>query len=362
MTGIEKVAKQIICDLKERFPSQRKTQRDKLGLLVATMLEVRSANLMDLASVLPRPIERIEKRYQWIERFVSNDLVDCDTVMAPFAREVLDRISASGERPVLLIDQSQVSSRHQVLMAAVRLGGRALPLCWRVRETKGAIGFSVQHDVLEAVRTMLPEGAVPVLMGDRFYGSPDLIALCRAWGWGYRLRLKDTLLVFDAGGGETTLADCVARGETALTGVAVTEKAVPTNVAIVHEEAHPEPWIIAMDEKPGKYRALDYGLRWGIEAMFSDFKTRGFGLEDTQLQYPDRVERLILVMAVALYWAVSTGMWDARANPSTAEKKTPKPDRKRSPDPSHPSSNAASEPSSDVSTATKNCPAYGKYG
>lgn len=362
MGGIEAVAWRIIEDLRERFPDQRKTQRDKLGLLVGTMLEVRSANLMDLAAVLPRPIKRIEKRYQWIERFLANDLVDCDTVMAPFAREVLARIAASGERPVLIIDQSQVSTRHQVLMAAVRLGGRALPLCWRVRETKGALGFDLQRDLLDALRRMLPDGAAPVLMGDRFYGSPDLIALCRAWNWGYRLRLKANLLVFDAAGGETTLAECAARAETALTGVTLTAKRVPTNVAILHEDGHPEPWIIAMDEKPSEYRALDYGMRWGIEAMFSDFKTRGFGLEDTQLQHPDRVERLILVMAVSLYWAVSTGMWDARANPSPAEKNIPHQGQRKSFDPRHPSSSAASEPSSDVFTQATNCPCYGRYG
>ncbi|CAA7615361.1 exported hypothetical protein [Magnetospirillum sp. SS-4] len=31
--------------------------------------------------------------------------------------------------------------------------------------------------------------------------------------------------------------------------------------------------------------------------------------------------RLILVMALALYWAVSTGMWDAAHNPTPSEKK-----------------------------------------
>lgn len=66
---------------------------------------------------------------------------------------------------------------------------------------------------------------------------------------------------------------------------------------------------------------LDYGKRWGIEPMFSDFKSRGFGIEQTQIHYPDRVARLILVMALALYWAVSTGMWDDAENPLPAEKK-----------------------------------------
>ena len=109
-----------------------------------------------------------------------------------------------------------------------------------------------------------------------------------------------------------------------LTGVGLTEKNVPTNIAIVYEPGHPEPWIIAMDEAPTSYKALDYGLRWGIEAMFSDFKTRGFGLEDTQIRHPDRLE------ALALYWAVSTGMWDATKNPSPAEKNSLMRSRKRS--------------------------------
>jgi hypothetical protein len=93
-----------------------------------------------------------------------------------------------------------------------------------------------------------------------------------------------------------------------------------TNVAMVHEAGHPEPWIIALSEAPTVHRAFDYGLRWGIEPMFSDFKTRGCGIEDSQLQRTDRLGRLILVMALALYWAVSVGMWD-KVNKATPGEK-----------------------------------------
>ena len=126
-----------------------------------------------------------------------------------------------------------------------------------------------------------------------------------------------------AQGGETRLAECFRHGEHLLTGIELTAKRVATNVAMVHEDGHPEPWIIALSEAPTVHRAFDYGLRWGIEAMFSDFKTRGFGLENSQIQHPDRLSRLILVMALALYWAVSTGMWDADNHPSPTEKKDP---------------------------------------
>ena len=53
---------------------------------------------------------------------------------------------------------------------------------------------------------------------------------------------------------------------------------VRTNTGVLHEAGHLESWIIAMDTKPSRYTVLNYGMRWGIEAMFSDFETRGFGI------------------------------------------------------------------------------------
>ena len=318
--GIAMIAAAIGEDLRGRLPGQNKKQREGLALLTATLLEVRSANLMDLAAALPRAAERLDMRYQWISRLLGNPLIEADAVMAPYAREVLARLAADGRRVVLIIDQTQATERHQLVMVAARVGGRALPLAWRVKATQGAIGFAEQRAALETVAGLLPAGIGPVLMGDRFYGTPDLIAWCRRRGWGWRLRLKQDLLVFEDGG-ETTLAECFARGEYLLSGIELTGKRVATHVAMVHEPGHPEPWIIALSEAPTVHRAFDYGLRWGIEAMFSDFKTRGFGLEDSHIQRPERLSRLILVMALALLWAVSTGMWDRVHNATPDEKK-----------------------------------------
>ena len=330
MGGIEHVGAGIIADLAARLPRQRKTQRAKLGLLVATMLEVRSANLMDLAAALPRPAERIDMRYQGIERLLANPRLDVDAVMAPYAKELLGRAAASGQRLVHILDQTRATARHQVLMLGLRVGERALPLAWRVRETRGGIGFAAQEELVALAAAWLPAGAGAVLMGDRFHGSPELILLCRRLGWDYRLRLKGDLLV-TAEGGETTTGEGAARGERLLPGIGLTAREVPTNVAIVHEPGHPEPWIIAMGGAPTAYRAFDYGLRWGIEAMFSDFKSRGFGLEDSRIRHAERLARLLLVMALALHWAVSTGMWDAAVHPVPAEKNLPRPARESSP-------------------------------
>ncbi len=62
-------------------------------------------------------------------------------------------------------------------------------------------------------------------------------------------------------------------------------------IGVLHEEGHREPWIIAMNAAPSEYRVPDYGMRWSIEAMFSDFKTRGFGITRSRIKKPDRLER-----------------------------------------------------------------------
>ena len=326
--GIEAVAASVSADLLRRLPRQNKKQREGLALLVGTMLDVRSANLMDLSASLPRNSERIDMRYQWISRLLGNELIDTDRVMAPFASEVLRNASRGRQQLVLIIDQSKANDTQQAIVVAVRVGGRSLPIAWRVKETEGAIGFAEQRAALETAVALLPEDAKVVLMGDRFYGSPDLIGWCRSKGWDWRLRLKADLLVFEDGG-ESTVAQCFARGERMLTDVELTGKRARTNIGMVHEDGHPEPWFIAMSDAPTTAKTFDYGMRWGIEAMFSDFKSRGFGLEDSQLQRVDRMDRLILVMALALYWAVSTGMWAAENAALPVEKKRTARVRKR---------------------------------
>src|SRR4051812_28014061 len=345
MNGIKKIAESVGSELKHRLPKQRKTQRTKLALLVSTMLEVRSANLMDLAAGLPRDADRTDMRYPWIIRLLGNPRVPRDGVRDPSARGVLDGAAADGEPLSLILDQSKMSDRHQVLMLAVRWGERALPLAWRVEETEGAIGFDTQRALLEAVAPWLPEEASVRLLGDRFYGTADLIGWCQGRGWDDRLRLKGNLVVFDATG-KTTTGQCASDRVYYLEDVELTGRRARTHIGIIQDPGHAEPWIIAMSEKPGYLRTLEYAGRWGIEPMFSDFKSRGFGIEDTQLRYPDRLDRLILVMALALYVAVSTGQWDAVHHPTPSEKKAPRTNRRKSPEAEPPGSPEASAASS----------------
>ena len=84
----QRTAENISAELRQRFPEQRKTQRNKLSLRVATMLDVRSANLMDLGGGIAAGGRLTDMRHhQWITRFLGNRLLSSDRIMEGFARE-----------------------------------------------------------------------------------------------------------------------------------------------------------------------------------------------------------------------------------------------------------------------------------
>jgi hypothetical protein len=84
-----------------------------------------------------------------------------------------------------------------------------------------------------------------------------------------------------------------------------------TNVGILHEPGHAEPWMIAMNCLPTLTAVLDYRVRWSMEPLFSDFQSRGFKLENSQLQQAGRLERRVLIMALAMHGCVRSGRSEA---------------------------------------------------
>lgn len=322
MGSVKKLAGTVEKGLKEALPKLRKTVLKKLSLAIAAMLEARTANTAAISNLLPLSTERSDMREQWLRRLLKNELLDCAAVMQPFACVALQQASADGKTILLSMDQTDLSDRFAVLVISVRVGDRSLPLAWHVETGEANIGFAGQKLLLERVLSWLPTGASVMLLADRFYPSESLFSWLHEHEWQYRLRLKGNLLV-DVGCRDINTTGQLAEGVQARyePNARLFGSAVETNIGVLHEPGHKEPWIIAMECLPTETTVRDYGSRWAIEPMFSDFKTRGFGLEDTHLEAPDRLARLMLIMGLAMYWCVKAGQADAISNPTPTEKK-----------------------------------------
>jgi hypothetical protein len=307
MGSVKYLSAHVLADLEELCPALYKNPREKLATLVAVALEAGSCNTMEWAARLPIETQRPESRYAWVERFLSAGTLDQTRVMRPLAEQILLFAGVSGQTLVLNLDQTSVEDRLAIAMVSARVGNRGLPLFWKVEATAGNIPTSGYIALLDEVAGLLPDGADVLLMADRFFDASALIAYCRGRGWGWRIRLRSNLNVLHDGG-ELALSDMPPLKLPALRDACL-KGGAKTNIGYVHESGHDEPWFIAMNAVPTRTTTLDYGLRWGIEAMFSDYKTRGFGLEDTHIQRPDRLSKLLLVLSIAMHWAVITGFY-----------------------------------------------------
>jgi hypothetical protein len=317
-----KLAETIEQGLKEALPQLRKTVLRKLPLAIAAIMEAQTANTQEIANRLPLDLDRLDMREQWLRRLLNSNQMVPNEIMEPFARQILRESSENGQVIQLSMDQTDIGHRFAILMISVRVGDRALPLVWQIEAGAANIGFSGQEVLLEKLLNWLPERAEVVLSADRFYPSEALFVWLKAYGWQYRLRLKRNYLV-DLGAGDLLTTGNLAKGvqERYEADVALFDSAILTNLGILHEPGHKEAWIIAMECKPSRAKVLDYSARWSIEPMFADFKSRGFGLQQTHLECPDRLSRLMLMMALAMYWCVLVGRENAIKHPTPTEKK-----------------------------------------
>lgn len=311
--GVSRIAKLIERDLEFRETGLSKPQQSGLADIAASVLSCRSVNTSELSAVLPRKVGDQESCFRYIHRWLSNEKIDPDKVMGGWSTELMELLSAQGQTIVLMMDQSKMSDGFEILMVSIRVKERALPVLWRVISTEGEIGFEVQEPLVRSVAGMIPPGTKVILMADRFYGTPKLVGLCKELGLGYRIRLKCNLTLHHEGA-ELTGREMGMLKLSSLEDVKLCGK-VLTHVGFIHEAPHEEPWLIAMDVKPSRAKVMDYGLRWGIESMFSDLKSRGMGMTKTQLRTAGRLSRLLLILTVAMMWAVSTGWLEHTPDP-----------------------------------------------
>ncbi len=69
--------------------------------------------------------------------------------------------------------------------------------------------------------------------------------------------------------------------------------------------------VVATNTDP-KTALANYRRRWDIETLFAACKSRGFNLEDTHLVHPERIAKLMAVLALAFAFAHATGQWRAK--------------------------------------------------
>ena len=255
-------------------------------------------------------------RVRRFARFLHNGAINPAQWYPPLLRAALIDWTP-GTRAYVALDTT-VLAPFVLIRASLVYRGRAIPLAWRaLRRTSAMVSFDTYQIVLDQVRSIVPASVIVTLLGDRGFLHERLIQYAQKHHWHYRLRMTGDTLIQRPG--QATKAVSQLRppcGQAHFyqdvrlfgSGIGPVQLALATPT-----DQSDDPWYIVSDE-PTNVQTLDeFALRFDIEENFLDDKSGGFQVQTNELQTPEALERLFLIVAIATLHCTSIGVGVVRA-------------------------------------------------
>ncbi len=241
--------------------------RKNLAVMIAAILGARSADLNAMSEALPHEKGALSSRRRWISRFLANANLECDRIMAPFAREALVEAAAMGDPVVLILDQLQLCNGYKIAMLALRCGDRALPLVWRIGKIGNGLDFLTEKVLVETVAGWLHAWTHVVLMADRIDETAALVKWCKDHQWDYHLGL-DVAPKLLVNVDKMPARKFFLKNQVHYKGVVLSNKEITTNINILYDHKSNSHIAIAISDRPIYCEAAYYKQGFWIQKIF----------------------------------------------------------------------------------------------
>lgn len=314
------------CDhaLATLLPALPRPEQKALAALVTGVVSSGTAALGQATAAMPGAA-RVPSNYRRVQRLLANDRLD-----VAYAQQCLLTHSMAGwqGRIDLLYDATTTgATAHQAgtvtLCLAGSWRGRALPLAWQTwpAAAPGQDWTAARTRLFQRVRAGLPPTSQVVLLADRGLAGAPLAQAARAQGWHFLLRVQRTTRV-QLPDGQVQPIQALAPtpgSRQCVAGVRVwpprhpvgrrwgsdwSQALVATAIAVWPADAA-EPWLLVTDLPAHYSRCREYRHRTREEELFRDLKQFGWQWQRCRLRQPRRVERFLLVLALATLWVLS---------------------------------------------------------
>lgn len=292
----------------------RLSQAKTLGTLVAAAMRCRRASLADVGRQMLGAAKHQIKRC-W--RFCANERVETADAM----RGVVKRLLKKRKKPLLVAMDWVDIKGFQTLVACAVLRGRSVPLCWA--SCKGHVydghksRNAFEESLLLVLRSMIPREMKVIILADRGFGRTELARFCQNQGFEYVIRICPKVHVRCASYQGKLLDYPVHKGVCKLLKHVDyrQHRSVNQNIVVRWVRGLPakrdECWFLmsSLEGGPAQISKL-YGRRMTIEQFFRDAKNKrnGWSLRDTRLSAPDRLDRMLLVLAIAYLLLCGLGL------------------------------------------------------
>ena len=299
--------------LKQWYPGEPHGRRAQhlttLAAFISGIIGSKSSQLPSIATKIPdraQPDSRVKRLARWLD----NDAIREEVYFLPYAEILLHHLAL--ETLVLVMDGSGVGRGCCALMLHVIYKGRALPLAWRVRQCpKGHFPEGLHIALVDLVMDLIPEGTEVVFLGDGEFDGTGLQETMAEADWSYVCRTsKGNTATWE---GESfdlrELGACLKPGRLIeLKEAACTREAYgPVMLLCCWGKGYAEPLYLVSNMSSAEEAIYYYQKRFRIETFFSDQKSRGFNIQKSHIEDPQRLSRLLIASCLAYIWIIYLG-------------------------------------------------------
>lgn len=279
--------------------------------IVVGIVQSQSPSLSKIANCLPMETEAAS-RVTLIRRWLMNPQVK----VWKFYKKILEHVLSgwSAVDAYIILDGVMVFGDHwQIFRVSLQHGCRAIPIAWTLVAGNGLVKVTRLKSMLEKVHTFLKKHVKRVIfLADAGFRDCDWAQLCLKLGWNYAIRMACNTYITLPDGTSDRLDHFVPENcNRYFQNVLLTREAkLQTNVSVTwttDEKGEPEMVAIITDQLACRARLREYNCRMSIEQSFRDDKSGGFDLEHTRLQHAERIDHLLLAIAIATLWCHELG-------------------------------------------------------
>lgn len=322
-------------EVREVLPEFPRPEQKALAGLVCGVVCAEQAQVSRASVAIPGAAQDRSKLRR-VQRLLANRRFD----LARAQRRVLALVLARRRgRLDVLVDATTTGASAQqagtvTLCLALAWHGRAIPLLWRTwvadapgQDWMGALRALTQtlHEALEALAPT-GGGREVVLLADRGLSGSTLARLAQEHGWHYLLRVTRQTRVRTADGRVQSVCAWAPRPGTRVClsqvhlyaprrkvrpgaggWARIWDEALTAQVVAVWRARDQEAWLLVTDLPASLARCAEYRRRTWEEELFRDLKGLGWHWEQSRLRQPERVARLLLVLALATLWMLGLG-------------------------------------------------------
>lgn len=282
-----------------------------LSNILLSLFVVRTVNLAELSAVFSGTAKKTSN-YKRLQRFLVW-LSKVKFYQELIFKFVIKQISQS--KFILSMDRTNWKFRGKdinILVLGVYYQGVSIPLLWFCLGRAGNSDVNDKIRIIQDALKKIDKSRIEYLLADREFVGKEWFKFLIDKEIQFAIRVKDCYKIEFYKNGNLKKATI----KKAFKGIAKDQKlkikkctlfGCEINLAACLSSEGDLVVVATNSARPLSALKL-YKKRWSIETLFSCLKGRGFNFEDTHITGSDRIEALIFVLTLAVFWSMKAGL------------------------------------------------------